>query len=131
MTPLIKKVFIVDDDELFATMLTDYLSKNKNLRVLHFSTGEECLNEMSQGPDIVILDYNLNTVDKLAANGIAILEQIKKVSPHIHAIMLSSQPNYGVAASSISKGAEQYVMKDETAFENISAIIDDITKSEA
>jgi DNA-binding NarL/FixJ family response regulator len=126
----IKKVFIVDDDEMFSTMLLNHLSKDKMLDVMHFSTGEECLNEMSQGPDVVILDYNLDTVEKEAENGVEILAKIKKISPNIHAIMLSSQTNYGVAAFSISKGAEQYVMKDETAFENIHSIIKSIIRNE-
>jgi DNA-binding NarL/FixJ family response regulator len=129
-TQLTKKIFIVDDDDMFSNMLVNHLSKDKMLEVHHYSTGEACLNDMAMGPDVVVLDYNLNTVEKDAENGLGILSKIKKISPNIHAIMLSSQTNYGVAAFSISKGAEQYVMKDETAFENVHNIIKDIIKSE-
>jgi hypothetical protein len=38
--------------------------------------------------------------------------------------MLSSQGKYTVAAKTISKGAVQYVVKDDNAFDNISKIIE-------
>ena len=121
-----KKVFIVDDEPMFAAMLSEYLNRNKLLRVFHFSTGEACLNEIHQGPDIIVLDYNLNSVQADAADGLVILEKIKNVLPKVHVIILSSQSNYAVAARTISKGAEQYVIKDETALKTISDIIEDM-----
>ena len=124
----VKKVFIVDDDNMFAAMLAGHLGHNKMLRVFHFSTGEACLSEMSQRPDFIILDFNLNSETAEAADGLAILEKIKRIDERVHVIMLSSQTHYGVAARTIQKGAEQYVIKDETAFHQISEIIDDIMK---
>ena len=38
--------------------------------------------------------------------------------------MLSSQDAYGTALQTIRKGAEDYVIKDEDAFEKIVSIID-------
>lgn len=119
----LKNIFIVDDDDLFSSMLSDYLTKTRGLRISVFSTGEECLSELYQNPFVVILDYNLNSVDKNAANGMAILEQIKIAHPTTHVIVLSSQSSYGVAASIIAKGAEQYIIKDADAFKNIEAMI--------
>ncbi len=121
-----KNIFIVDDDELFSSILMDQLSKNRMLDVHLFSTGEEALNAIALEPFVVILDYHLNTIQKNAANGLDILKELKKTLPKVHAIMLSSQTKYGVAANSIMEGAEQYVMKDETAFETINGIISEI-----
>ena len=73
-------------------------------------------------PDIVILDYNLNSVQKDAANGMKIMEAIKKLNRDIPVILFSSQDAYSVALQSISKGATQYVIKDEEAFDKIVAI---------
>lgn len=75
-------------------------------------------------PDFIILDYYLNTVEKNAANGMEILKTIKKNYPAIHVIMLSSQDSYNTAMQTILKGAEQYVVKDENAFEKIAQMID-------
>ncbi|MGB7498389.1 MAG: hypothetical protein WA897_00660, partial [Moheibacter sp.] len=62
-----KKIFIVDDDEMVTTTLSDYLSRDTKHDIRCFQTGEECLKELSQKPDIVVLDYHLNSVEKEAA----------------------------------------------------------------
>ena len=121
-----KHIFIVDDNEMFNSMLNVHLSENPAYKVSTFGTGEECLKNLYQNPDVIILDYNLNDIYKEAANGLEILEEIKKHNNPVHVIMLSSQKRYGVAAQTISKGAEQYVIKDDDAFKNIDVILEDL-----
>lgn len=119
---MVKNVFIVDDDDMMAMALEDYLTRNTLHEVHVFTTGEECIKNLRLQPDIIILDYNLNSVTKEAANGMAILEAIKKLNRNIPVILFSAQDAYSVAIQSINKGATQYVIKDEKAFENIAAI---------
>ena len=78
----------------------------------------------TENPEFVILDYTLNDVVADAASGIEILDKIKKTFPSTHVIMLSAQGKYGVAASTIVKGAEHYVVKDNDSFKNISSILE-------
>ena len=120
-----KNIFIVDDDPMLNEALTDYLTRNGEHKVTAFATGEDCLKCMDENPDVVVLDYFLNTIQKDAANGMEILEVIKKHYPKIHLIMLSSQERYGIAMQSVQKGAEQYVIKDETAFEKIALLLNE------
>ncbi len=117
-----KKIFIVDDDQLQTTMLEDYLTREIKHHVTTFTTGEECIKHLDDQPDIIILDYNLNSVYNGAANGIKILEHIKKMDHAIRVIMLSSQEDYGVALLTVTKGAEDYIIKDDEAFEKIAEI---------
>jgi DNA-binding NarL/FixJ family response regulator len=119
---LVKKIFVVDDDEMFSSALEDYITRKTKHKVYLFKTGEECLEELHTAPDVIILDYNLNTVYKNAANGLQILEEIKKQDRNIRVIMLSSQEAYGTAMQTLRKGAEEYVIKDEAAFDKIVAI---------
>ena len=121
-----KNIFVVDDSEMFSNMLRDHLSENPGYNVTVYSTGEECLKNLYLNPDIIILDFYLNDVYKEAADGLAILEQIKKQKSPAHVIMLSSQERYVIAAQTISKGAEQYVIKDDNAFDNIDKILAEI-----
>ncbi|HKR05921.1 MAG TPA: response regulator [Bacteroidia bacterium] len=121
-----KKIFIVDDDEMQRVALEDYITMKTPHKVRTFGTGEECLRSLDEEPDIIILDYYLNTVQKDAANGMEILQKIKKNYPKIHIIMLSSQERYAVAMQTIQKGAEQYVIKDEDAFEKIAGMIEEM-----
>ena len=118
-----KSIFIVDDDELFTDMLANYLAKNPLYTIRTFNTGEACLPELQQHPDIIILDYSLNSIFKDAANGLQILEAIRKLDKHVHVIMLSSQERYGIALQTIAKGAEQYVVKGTEAFKEVADII--------
>jgi two-component system, OmpR family, response regulator len=121
-----KKIFIIDDDPMLREALQDYLTRKVPHHVRLFSTGEECFEYMTEHPDLVILDYYLNTVSKDAADGMMILEQLKKYYPAIPVIMLSSQEHYGIAMQTIQKGADHYVVKDEKSFETIAAIINGI-----
>lgn len=118
-----KKIFIVDDDVLTGSLLQDYLTQGTPHQTSLFGTGEECLSHLNEKPDVIILDYNLNSKSKNAANGMEILQAIKKHYPHVHIIMLSSQEHYGLAMQTIQKGAEQYVIKDNDAFKQIADLV--------
>jgi len=117
------KIFIVDDDEMLTTALTDFLKKEADHDIRVFNTGEECIRHIAEAPDVVILDYFLNTVVKDASDGLAILESIRKLLPHTRFIMLSSNESYAKAARTIQKGAEHYVIKGEEAFDEIAKLL--------
>ena len=57
------------------------------------------------------------------ADGLRILEKIKKLDRSVHVIMLSSQTQYGVALQTVAKGAEQYVLKGKDQFDQIDRIV--------
>lgn len=118
-----RKIFVVDDDKLVLEMLRDHLANNPLNQVTAFNTGEDCLRNLHLNPDIVILDYQLNSVVLDAADGMQILQKIKKMDKTVHVIMLSSQDDYGKALQTIVKGALEYVVKDEDAFERIDHIL--------
>lgn len=118
------KIFIIDDEPLLSEMLSDYLQeKNSTLQIRSFLTGEASLPYLDKKPEVIILDYYLNSKEKDAANGIDILKEIKKQDKNIPVIMLSSQKSYGTAAQTIKYGAIHYVMKGKDAFEEIYKLI--------
>jgi two-component system OmpR family response regulator len=118
-----KKIFIVDDDEMLTEALSDFLTRKVAHNVSIFNTGEDCMQHISENPDVVILDFYLNTVKKDAADGLEVLEAFRKHLPNTRFIMLSSQERYGIAAQTIQKGAEHYVIKDDDAFQKIADLI--------
>ncbi len=118
------KIFIVDDEILLSEMLTDYLKDQyEGFQINSFSTGEACLQSLDEQPDVVVLDYYLNSKERDAANGIDILKQIKKHKKALPVIMLSSQESYGTAAQTIMYGAVHYVIKGQDAFKEIFELI--------
>jgi two-component system, OmpR family, response regulator len=110
------KLFLVDDDALFLKSLEIEFLHQTDFTVETFSTGELCLEHLSSKPDVIILDYHLNSVDKNAMNGIETLDKIKSVHPDIPVVMLSSQDKIDVAVSCMHHHAFDYVVKSETAF---------------
>lgn len=120
-----KKIFIVDDDPMFSIMLSDYLEEKGLYNISVFGTGEECIKQINDSPNFVILDYNLNSFEHEAMNGLQILEKIKKIDEGIMVIILSSQEKYGVASECIMKGANYYIIKDTSSFSEIGRILED------
>ena len=112
------KVFLVDDDAMFLKSLEIEFLHQPDFTIETFATGELCLENLSHPPvpDVIILDYNLNGIDKNAMNGIETLDKIKVLHPDIPVIMLSSQDQIDVAISCMHHRAFDYVVKSETAF---------------
>jgi len=94
-----------------------------NFEIETFTTGELCLANLSNKPDVIILDYHLDGIDRYAINGIATLDKIKAFNPEIAVIMLSSQDKIDVAIDCMHHHAIDYVVKSETAFVRLQKII--------
>ncbi|MFO7369727.1 MAG: response regulator [Bacteroidales bacterium] len=109
-------IFLVDDDALFLKSLEIDFAQNTQSAIETFATGELCLEKISKNPDIIILDYHLNSIDKNAINGLETLDKIKAIHPQIPVIMLSSQDKIAVAVNCMKHQAYDYIVKSETAF---------------
>ena len=111
-------VFLVDDDNMFLKSLEHHLQQKlkHNFKIKSFSTGEACLKNMEQKPNIVVLDYFLNGQDQHAMNGVHVLEKIKLANPDTAVIMLSGQDNMQVAIECMKHDALDYVVKNENVF---------------
>ena len=109
-------LFLVDDDVLFLKSLQIDFTQNTESDIQTFITGELCLESISQNPDVIVLDYHLNSVDKNAINGLETLDRIKLINPEIPVIMLSSQDKIDVAVNCMKHRAFDYIVKSETAF---------------
>jgi two-component system OmpR family response regulator len=123
------KLFLVDDDVLFLKSLEiDFLSQS-DFEIVTFATGELCIANLSNNPDVVILDFHLNGIDKNAMNGLETLIAIKEHNVDIPIIMLSSQDKIDIAVKCMHHNAFDYVVKSETAFvrlqKNIATIFSD------
>jgi len=116
-------LFLVDDDALFLRSLEIEFHHHTEFTVETFATGELCVENLSHNPDVIILDYHLNGIDKNAMNGIETLDKIKALKPDIPVVMLSSQDKIDVAISCMHHRAFDYVVKSETAFVRLQKII--------
>ncbi len=120
------KIFLVDDDVLFLKSLEIEFLQHADFAIETYTTGELCVENLSRKPDVIVLDYYLDGVDKNAMNGIETLDKIKEFNPDIPIIMLSAQDKIDIAISCMHHKALDYVMKSETAFVRLQKIISDI-----
>lgn len=122
------KLFLVDDDAVFLKALEIEFLHHADFEIETFATGELCIANLSKKPDVIILDFHLDGIDKSAMNGLATLDKIKNFDTTIPVIMLSSQDKIDVAISCMHHKAFDYVVKSETAFVRLQKAIETIFK---
>lgn len=120
------KLFLVDDDAVFLKSLEIQFLNHSDFEIVTFATGELCIDRLNESPDIVILDFHLDGIDKTAINGIETLDAIKQFNSEIPVIMLSSQDKIEVAVQCMHHQATDYVVKSETAFVRLQKIISSV-----
>ena len=120
------KLFLVDDDTVFLKLLEFEFLEHGDFEIETYATGELCMRNISNAPDVIILDYYLDGIDRDAMNGIDTLDKIKAFNPEIPVVLLSSQDRIDVAVNCMHHKATDYVVKSETAFMRLQKIIDGI-----
>ncbi len=117
-------ILLVDDDFIFLEMLKESLVDEEKYNIVGFQSGEECLNHLHLNPDVIVLDYFLNSENPSARNGLDILKEIKKRDSKVKVIILSGQEDGNLVYDFVRENAANYVVKDDNAFENIKKAIE-------
>jgi len=110
------KLFLVDDDTLFLKSLEIDFFTHSNFLIETYPSGELCIENILHRPDVIILDYDLDGINKKAMNGLQTLDKIKSIFMDIPVVILSSQDKIDVAVNCMQHKAYDYVVKSETAF---------------
>ncbi|MBM4160880.1 MAG: sigma-54-dependent Fis family transcriptional regulator [Ignavibacteria bacterium] len=99
-------VYIVDDEEAIARLLEHWVSKKWGYPSRTFTSGEECLENLTVVPDAVLLDIMLPGI-----GGVETLKEIKNRYQDLPVIMLSAQGKIDVAIETLRLGATDYFSK--------------------
>lgn len=102
------KVFILEDDTWYGSMLHHYLSLNPDYEVRRFENSQSFFQHLHEHPDVVTLDYSLPDMD-----GSQVLKKIKDTHPDIQVIIISGQEDVSTAINLLKNGAFDYIVKDE------------------
>jgi len=116
-------IFIVEDNKIYNRLVVEFLKKNRYTNVMPFDSGEECLKNVGQKPDIIIQDYLLGGM-----NGIEVLRRVKKLSPKTEFLFLSGQESMEVAVNTMRYGAFDYIVKDQVTLDKVVDRINKILK---
>jgi two-component system response regulator AtoC len=104
------KIFIVEDDPWYGQLLKYHLSLNPDYEVVLYATGNDCLNNLYQKPDVICIDFGLPdmTGDKL-------FKRIKSINNTISVVVISGQEEVSVAVNLLKAGVEDYIIKDDNS----------------
>ena len=123
-----KLIFIVEDNETYSRSLKTFIRAHfpSINEIKSFAIGEMCVMELERNPNIIIIDYFLNSKYTEANNGFEIIERIKILKPHTNIIVLSSEENLDVLSHTIKQFDCIYILKNHTAFNKIKLTITEI-----
>jgi DNA-binding NtrC family response regulator len=102
------KIFILDDDVWYGSMLYHYLSLNPEYVVKRFDSTTKFFAHLHENPDVITLDYSLPDSD-----GATVLKRIKEVNKDIQVVIISGQEDVGTAINLLKNGAFDYIVKDD------------------
>jgi len=102
------KIFIVEDDEIFAKTLKHYLSLNTDYEVEIFTNGKSLLKNLYKNPSAITLDFYLPDY-----SGMDLLKKIQEFNSDIPVVIVSGQQDISTAVELLKKGVYDYVLKDE------------------
>ncbi len=108
------KIFVVEDNELYARTSQHHLSLNPDNEVEIYMTGKDCLQNIYKRPNLIFLDYSLPDI-----SGIEVLREITESNPEIPVVMVSGQEDVKTAVELLKEGAYDYIVKDENAHERM------------
>jgi DNA-binding NtrC family response regulator len=117
------RIFIVEDNEVFAMLLKADIENhfnNMTLEIQLFKTGEDSWEKFrTEKPQVVILDYNLNSKISDASDGSEVLVWFKRENPEVKVVLLTSEDSTDIAVQSFRNGAFDYVVKNDAQFKKI------------
>ncbi|GAB1404679.1 nitrogen fixation sigma-54 dependent transcriptional regulator GnfM [Lentimicrobium sp.] len=118
------RIFLVEDDIIFAKIISHHLSLNPDNEVEIFHDGKTLMQNLYKNPALISLDYNLPD-----SSGLDILQQIKEFNPDIPVVIVSGQQDVGTAIELLKKGAYDYIIKDQDTKERMWNIIKNIREN--
>ena len=108
------KIFIVENDSWYASIIAHHLSLNPDYEVEKFETGTDCLNNLYKNPTAVTIDSSLPDM-----SGVELLKKIKKSKAKLPVIVISGQGDISSAVELLRAGAYDYLSKDEDTKEKL------------
>jgi DNA-binding NarL/FixJ family response regulator len=121
-------VFIVEDNPAFAKTIQSFLTENfPQIKKAHiFPVGEACVMELHKNPDLIIMDYHLDSKYYDAETGLETIKKIRTVKPEINTLVLSAQEKIDVVIEVVKENKCSYIKKDVNAFKKLEEMVSEI-----
>ena len=104
-----KRILIVDDQELYLNSLAFALQKNFDVAVA--LSKNEAIETMADDFDIALIDIRLDEKEECNIDGIKLLEWIRMNKPDTAVFMMSAYREFSYAEQSLNLGARHFFKK--------------------
>lgn len=111
-------IFFVDDEPMFINLMEYTFRGRSGYQVRSFYSGEACIAELHLNPDLVVIDYCLDSKG-ISMTGLDLVKHIRKSNPTATLIFLSGSDDPAVIAEAKFLGVERYIQKDGYFINNL------------
>lgn len=119
-----KLVFFVDDDKMILNLLEYTLNNREDFEVKTFQSGEDCIDNLSMDPDLIILDHVFKSTEANPLNGLQTLRKIRMTNTEVPVVILSSQDDEDLKTRFMESGANLYIPKNDYFIDVLMETID-------
>jgi DNA-binding NtrC family response regulator len=123
MTEKPVKIFVVEDNEWYNTLLVYTLSLNPDYEIRSFFNARDFLNCLNELPDIVTLDYRLPDL-----SGLDVLKRIRMENDNVQVILISEQEDIDLVVTLLKMGAYDYITKSNDIKERLLNTVQNLMK---
>lgn len=104
---------MVDDSKIIAHIVTHVISEMPGMKAYHFQSGEEMIEAMQKTvPDLIFLDYYLDTQSKSHMNGNEVMKEVREKYPNIKVVLLTGMNDRARVEELRTKGFDDVLHKD-------------------
>lgn len=108
-------IFVVEDNLMFQQLIAKQLESISHT-ISFFTTGESCINELSQTrPDVIILDNNLDG----NLTGLDTLKTLRQLDQDMYVVLFSTEQALDSRENVARYGKFEYVEKNEAGFRHL------------
>lgn len=101
------RVYVIEDDPVFSTMVSAFLMRNDEFRVRTFADPEEALEAITaELPDVVLTDLRMPNMD-----GIEVCRRLRASWPLLPIFVITAHGHIESAIKALKAGANEYLLK--------------------
>lgn len=120
------RIFILEDEVWYGSMLQHFLEKNPEYEVKRFESATDLFAALYLKPDVVTIDFSLQGI-----TGDEVLKRVKSELPDSTVIIISGQEDVQTAISLLKQGALEYIVKDNDTPDRLWKCIQHVSQLQA
>jgi response regulator of citrate/malate metabolism len=122
--------FIIEDDLLYTQLIVAFLEtldaefEELSLKFETFYSLKEAKFELTQMPDIILMDYLVENDNALPETAMPLIDFLHDIHSEIEVIVISGNADMDIAERLAQLGVKNFIPKDKNTFTKLRSIIE-------